>query len=102
MKSAEVAVAVRITDINGNYPILGHIVAEVDEHLGLVPSAAKAFVEFCRSLRPDGRKYFVQTKHGPFPCVDTKDGATIRIAGCYPAEHLVPDGYRRLLRRGKM
>lgn len=97
MKGAEVTVAIRIADRGGRYPILGHITAKVDEHLGLRPSAARAFIEFCRSLRHDGRVYFTQTKHGSSPCFDTKDGTVVRLVGCYRAEHLVPDGYRRLL-----
>lgn len=99
MKGTEVTVAVRISHGDGQRPLLGHIVAEIDEGLGYYKSAERSFFDFCRGLgaRGEVRKCFVQTKHGPSPRVDLKNGTVVKLAGCYPAEHLVPDGYRRML-----
>ena len=98
MKSNKVTVAVRVTYRNGCCPLLGHIVSGVNEGLGYYATAVTSFFAFCSDLWSEGgRKYFVQTKHGPSPCFDTKDGAVARFMGCYLTEHLVPDEYQRML-----
>lgn len=97
MKSAEVTVAVRVTDRDGRYPLLGHIVSGINEGLGYYATAEMSFFAFCSDLWGGGRKYSVQTKHGPSPCFDTRDGTVARFMGLYPDAGMVPDGYRRML-----